>query len=117
MSKKNADFVAILEKWYYYLHKYFDCDLLTPNVWTIRMKRFSSSKDTGAPCQRCTILRIFLGLVLFVVILGLAGGEELTYLQSITTQKVANLIMVTGGLVFCAKLLFWYWDKRNSNKT
>ena len=45
------------------------------------MKRYSSSKDTGAPCQRCMILRVFLGMVLFVVILGLAGGNELSYFK------------------------------------
>ena len=50
------------------------------------MKRYSSSKDTGAPCQRCMILRVFLGMVLFVVILGLTGGNELSYFKYITTQ-------------------------------
>ena len=62
------------------------------------MKRYSSSKDTGAPCQRCMILRVFLGMVLFVVILGLTGGNELSYFKYITTQKVANAIMIIGLL-------------------
>ena len=78
------------------------------------MKRFLRSRDTGAPCQRCVILRIFLGMVMFVVILGLVGGEELTYLSYITTQNVANGIMITGVLVFLIKLVFWYWDKNNN---
>ena len=73
------------------------------------MKRYSSSKDTGAPCQRCMILRVFLGMVLFVVILGLAGGNELSYFKYITTQKVANAIMIIGFIIFIFKIIFWYW--------
>ena len=79
------------------------------------MKRYSSSKDTGAPCQRCMILRVFLGMVLFVVILGLAGGNELSYFKYITTQKVANAIMIIGFIIFIFKIIFWYWDKKREN--
>ena len=79
------------------------------------MKRFSRSKDTGAPCQRCIILRIFLGMVLLVVIIGLAGGQELSYLKYVTTQKVANGIMIFGAVIFIFKLIFWYWDKKREN--
>ena len=77
------------------------------------MKRFLRSKDTGTPCQRCLILRVFLGMVLFIVILGLVGGEELSYLKYITTQNVANGIMIIGVMGFLVKLGFWYWDKKN----
>ena len=79
------------------------------------MKRFSSSKDTGGTCQRCIILRFFLGMVLLVVIIGLSGGEELSYLKYITTQKVANGIMIFGFVIFIFKLIFWYWDKKREN--
>ena len=79
------------------------------------MKRFSSSKDTGAPCQRCMILRIFLGMVLLVIILGLSGGKELSYLQYVTTEKVANGIMIVGVGIFIIKLIFWFWDKKREN--
>ena len=81
------------------------------------MKRYSSSKENGAPCQRCTILRIFLGVVLFVIILGLSGGQELAYLKYITTQKVANAIKVIGVIIFFFKIIFWYWDKKRENIT
>ena len=80
-----------------------------------QMKRFSSSKDTGAPCQRCMILRIFLGMVLLVLIIGLSGGQELSYLKYVTTQKVANGIMILGVVIFIFKLIFWYWDKKREN--
>ena len=79
------------------------------------MKRFSSSKDMGAPCQRCIILRFFLGMVLLVVIIGLSGGQELSYLKYVTTQKVANGIMIFGVVIFIFKLIFWYWDKKREN--
>ncbi|MED5531280.1 MAG: hypothetical protein VYA61_02820 [Pseudomonadota bacterium] len=78
------------------------------------MKRFSSSKDTGAPCQRCMILRVFLGMVLLIIILGLSGGDELTYLKYITTQNVGNFIVVAGIVTFLGKLCFWHWDKKNN---
>ena len=78
------------------------------------MKRFSSSKDTGAPCQRCMILRIFLGMVLLVVIFGLLGGDELVYLKYITTQNVGNFIVIAGIATFFVKLCFWYWDKKHN---
>ena len=76
------------------------------------MKRYFNSKDTGAPCQRCMILRVFLGMVLFVIILGLTGGDELSYLKYVTTQKVANAIMLFGLIIFIFKLIFWFWDKK-----
>ena len=80
-----------------------------------QMKRFTSSKDTGAPCQRCIILRVFLGMILLVVIIGLSGGQELSYLKYVTTQKVANGIMIVGFVVFIFKIIFWYWDKKREN--
>ena len=108
-QKKVIFFCLFFLIWYYifiYRQKQF-C--------VIAMKRFVNSKDTGAPCQRCMILRIFLGMVLFVVILGLAGGSELSYLKYVTTQKVANGIMIFGFIVFLFKLIFWYWDKKKEN--
>ena len=57
----------------------------------------------------------FLGMVLFVVILGLAGGNELSYFKYITTQKVANAIMIIGFIIFIFKIIFWYWDKKREN--
>ena len=79
------------------------------------MKRFARSKDTGVPCQRCMILRFFLGMVLIVVIIGLSGGKELSYLKYVTTQKVANGIMIVGVIIFIFKLIFWFWDKKQEN--
>ncbi len=54
-------------------------------------------------------------MVLLVVIIGLSGGEELSYLKYITTQKVANGIMIFGFVIFIFKLIFWYWDKKREN--
>jgi len=76
------------------------------------MRRLLNSKDTGIPCRRCIILRIFLGMVLLVVILGLLGGEELSYLKYLTTQNIANGIMIAGIVVFLIKVGFWVWDKK-----
>jgi len=54
-------------------------------------------------------------MVLLVVIIGLSGGQELSYLKYITTQKVANGIMIFGAVIFIFKLIFWYWDKKREN--
>ena len=78
------------------------------------MKRFAKSKDNGAPCQRCMILRVFLGVVLLIVILGLLGGDELVYLKYISIQSVGNLIMIGGSIMFLVKLIFWIWDKKQN---
>ena len=78
------------------------------------MKRFAKSKDNGAPCQRCMILRVFLGVVLLIVILGLLGGDELVYLKYISIQNVGNLIMIGGSIMFLVKLGFWIWDKKQN---
>ena len=79
------------------------------------MKRYLKSKYDGAPCQRCMILRVFLGMILFIIILSLVGGDELSYLKYITTQKVANAIMIIGFIVFVFKVIFWYWDRKRFN--
>ena len=109
MSKKSYFFAYYILIWYYIFI------VLDEKFNEIIMKRYSSSKDTGAPCQRCMILRVFLGMVLFVVILGLAGGNELSYFKYITTQKVANAIMIIGFIIFIFKIIFWYWDKKREN--
>tara|TARA_B100000902_G_C27195449_1_gene856216 strand:+ start:101 stop:268 length:168 start_codon:yes stop_codon:yes gene_type:complete len=51
-------------------------------------------------------------MVLLVIILGLLGGDELAYLNYVTTQNIGNFIIISGVVVFLAKLCFWYWDKK-----
>ena len=44
-----------------------------------------------------------------------SAGQELSYLKYVTTQKVANGIMIVGFVVFIFKIIFWYWDKKREN--
>ncbi len=73
------------------------------------------SNNNFVTSELLIILRFFLGMVLLVVIIGLAGGQELSYLKYVTTQKVANGIMIFGVIIFIFKLIFWYWDKKREN--
>ena len=80
------------------------------------MFRRSGSKESEVPCARCKILRAFLGLVLMFIILGFTAGDKLDYFSLVTTQGVANMIWIIGGLIFVSKLVFWIWDHKSLMK-
>ena len=75
-----------------------------------------NSGERGGGCRRCKIIRLFIIASLFVVILGLVGGEHLRYLSFFTAEGVAAAIWIAGGILFIIKFLLWFVDK-SRNKT
>ena len=69
----------------------------------------------GAVCKRCRIIRMFIIATLFIVILGLIGGDKLRFLNSITPERVAALIWFLGGLLFAIKFFLWSSNKSKNN--
>ncbi len=75
-----------------------------------------NSGQRGGGCRRCRIIRLFIIATLFIVILGLVGGEHLSYLRVFTAEGIAAAIWIAGGILFIIKLLLWLVD-RSKNKT
>ena len=78
----------------------------------------TSSKNTvqkGVGCKRCRIIRMFIIATMFIVILGLVGGDKLRFLSLVTEEEIAVAICMAGGLLFLIKFSFWLLDKSKNN--
>ena len=78
----------------------------------------TSSKNTaqrGVGCKRCRIIRMFIIATMFIVILGLVGGDKLRFLSMVTEEEIAVAICMAGGLLFLIKFSFWLLDKSKNN--
>jgi len=69
----------------------------------------------GVGCKRCRIIRTFIIATMFIVILGLVGGDNLRFLSMVTAEGVAAAIWIAGGLLFLIKISFWLLDKSKDN--
>jgi hypothetical protein len=78
----------------------------------------TSARNTaqrGAGCKRCRIIRMFIIATMFIVILGLVGGDNLRFLSMVTAEGIAAAIWIAGGLLFLIKFSFWLLDKSKDN--
>jgi len=78
----------------------------------------TSSRNTaqrGVGCKRCRIIRMFIIATMFIVILGLVGGNNLRFLSMVTAEGVAAAIWIAGGFLFLIKFSFWLLDKSKDN--
>ena len=78
----------------------------------------TSSRNTaqrGVGCKRCRIIRMFIIATMFIVILGLVGGNNLRFLSMVTAEGIAAAIWIAGGLLFLIKFSFWLLDKSKDN--
>ena len=78
----------------------------------------TSSRNTaqrGVGCKRCRIIRMFIIATMFIVILGLVGGDNLRFLSMVTAEGIAAAIWVAGVLLFLIKFSFWLLDKSKEN--
>ena len=69
----------------------------------------------GVGCKRCRIIRMFIIATMFIVILGLVGGDNLRFLSMVTAEGIAAAIWIAGGLLFLIKFSFWLLDKSEDN--
>ena len=69
----------------------------------------------GVGCKRCRIIRTFIIATMFIVILGLVGGDNLRFLSMVTAEGIAAAIWIAGGLLFSIKFSFWLLDKSKDN--
>ena len=78
----------------------------------------TSARNTaqrGVGCKRCRIIRTFIIATMFIVILGLVGGDNLRFLSMVTAEGIAAAIWIAGGLLFLIKFSFWLLDKSKDN--
>ena len=71
----------------------------------------------AVPCERCRIIRSFIMFVIMLVLLALVGGDKLAYLDFLTVEFFASLIMLVGCVGFIVKLVYWIFFSRTDTKT
>ena len=69
----------------------------------------------GVACKRCKIIRMFIIATIFIVILGLVGGDNLRFLSMVTAEGIAATIWIAGALLFLIKFSFWLLVKLKDN--
>ena len=74
-----------------------------------------NTAQRGVGCKRCRIIRMFIIATMFIVILGLVGGDNLRFLSMVTAEGIAAAIWVAGVLLFLIKFSFWLLDKSKEN--
>ena len=62
-------------------------------------------------CQNCRIIRIFLLSVLLIVLLGFIKNDKLHYLQIVTPQNAAIVIISLGLIMFLIKLVKYFLER------
>ena len=80
----------------------------------------TSSKNAaqrGVGCKRCRIIRMFIIATIFIVILGLVGGDNLRFMSMVTAEGIAATIWIAGVFLFLIKFSFWLLDKSKDNES
>ena len=78
------------------------------------MFRIKQRNTPEGPCFTCRLIRSFILATIMLIILGLVASDRLHLLNFISTELIAAIIMVLGGLLFLFKL--WQWKKDKIEK-
>ena len=73
----------------------------------------SSSKQ---PCTRCSILRLYFGAILLLVVTYIVMGDKVSYLSFVNKETGVFLVFGFGGLIFLYRIFEWYFflrEKKN----
>ena len=70
----------------------------------------------AAPCERCRIIRSFIMFVVMLVLLALVAGDKLSYLNVLSPEFFATLIIIVGSVTFIIKFLYWKLIKKSSTR-
>ena len=68
------------------------------------------------PCERCRIIRSFIMFVVMLVLLALVAGDKLSYLNVLSAEFFATLIIVVGSVSFIVKFVRWKFFKNSSKR-
>ena len=74
-----------------------------------------NAAQRGVGCKRCRIIRMFIITTMFIVILGLVGGDSLRFMSMVTAEGIAATIWIAGVFLFLIKFSFWLLDKSKDN--
>ena len=79
------------------------------------MFRIKQKNVPQGPCFACKVIRSFILAAIMLLVLGLLASEKMHYLNFITTEIVAAIILTLGFLMFLGKLWFWYRSREPKN--
>ena len=71
----------------------------------------------AVPCERCRIIRSFIMFVIMLVLLALVAGDKLAYLNFLSAEFFAAMVMVVGCTGFIVKLVYWKFFRRSDTET
>ena len=71
----------------------------------------SSSKQ---PCTRCSILRLYFGAILLLIVTYIVMGDKVSYLSFVNKETGVFLVFGFGGVIFLYRIFEWYFFLRDS---
>ena len=78
---------------------------------TKKSQKSNIKQRLNLKCQNCRIIRFFLLSVLLIVLLGFIKNDKLHYLQIVTPQNAAIVIISLGLIMFLIKLGKYFLEK------
>ena len=78
---------------------------------TKKSQKSNIKQRLNLKCQNCRIIRFFLLSVLLIVLLGFIKNDKLPYLQIVTPQNAAIVIISLGLIMFLIKLGKYFLEK------
>ena len=79
------------------------------------MFRIKQKNVPQGPCFACKVIRSFILAAIMLLVLGLLASEKMHYLNFITTEIVATIILTLGSLMFLGKLWLWLRSRKPKN--
>ncbi len=70
----------------------------------------------AAPCERCRIIRSFITFVVMLVLLAIIAGDKLSYLNVLSAEFFAGLIIAVGSISFIFKFVQWKFFHNSSTR-
>ena len=78
---------------------------------TKKSQKSNIKQKLNLKCQNCRIIRFFLLSVLLIVLLGFIKNDKLHYLQIVTPQNAATVIISLGLIMFLIKLAKYFLER------
>ena len=73
------------------------------------------NKSSGKqPCTRCSILRLYFGAILLLVVTYIVMGDKVSYLSFVNKETGVFLVFGFGGVIFVYRIFEWYFFLRDS---
>ena len=80
------------------------------------MFRRSQNNVPDGPCFTCKIIRSFILASVMLLVLALIASDKMHYINFVTSEFIATIIITLGLIMFFIKLLIWLRERKLDNQ-